>query len=48
MENVFITAHTSGRGPFYWERGIELFIENIGRYIRDEPMRNVVDKRAGY
>ncbi len=48
MENVFITAHTSGRGPFYWERGIELFIENIGRYMRDEPMRNVVDKRAGY
>ncbi len=48
MENVVITAHTSGRGPFYWERGIELLIENIGRYMRDEPMLNVVDKRAGY
>lgn len=48
MENVVITAHTSGRGPFYWERGIEILIENIGRYMRDEPMLNVVDKRAGY
>ena len=48
MENVVITAHTSGRGPFYWERGIELLVENIGRFMRDEPMLNVVDKRAGY
>jgi len=48
MENVVITAHTSGAGPFYWERGIELLIENIGRFMRDEPMLNVVDKRAGY
>ncbi len=48
MENVVITAHTSGRGPYYWERGIELLVENIGRFMRDEPMLNVVDKRAGY
>lgn len=48
MPNVMITAHTSGGGPFYWERGIDLMISNIGRYIRDEPMLNVVDKMAGY
>jgi D-2-hydroxyacid dehydrogenase (NADP+) len=48
MPNVMITAHTSGGGPFYWERGIELMLSNIGRYINDEPMLNVVDKRAGY
>ena len=48
MPNVMITAHTSGGGPFYWERGIELLVSNIGRYINDEPMLNVVDKRAGY
>ncbi|MGA7670589.1 MAG: D-2-hydroxyacid dehydrogenase [Nitrolancea sp.] len=48
MEDVVITAHTSGRGPFYWERGIELLVENIGRFMRDEPMLNVVDKKAGY
>lgn len=47
-ENVLITSHTSGGGPFYWERGVELLIDNIGRYIRDEPMLNVVDKQAGY
>jgi phosphoglycerate dehydrogenase-like enzyme len=48
MESVLVTAHTSGGGPFYWERGIELLVENIRRYINDEPMLNVVDKRAGY
>ncbi|HET9015716.1 MAG TPA: D-2-hydroxyacid dehydrogenase [Thermomicrobiaceae bacterium] len=48
MPNVLITMHTSGGSPSYWERGIEVLLDNIGRYRRDEPLRNVVDKREGY
>lgn len=48
MTNVMITAHTSGLSPHRWDRGIELLINNIHRYRRDEPLFNVVDKRAGY
>ena len=48
MPNVLITSHTSGGSPRYWERGIEVLLENIGRFRRDEPLLNVVDKREGY
>jgi phosphoglycerate dehydrogenase-like enzyme len=48
MENVLITAHTSGATPRYWERQSALIAENIGRMQRGEPLRNLVDLEAGY
>lgn len=48
MSNVLITCHTSGASPTTEDRGIELVVENIHRYLRDEPLINVVDKREGY
>jgi hypothetical protein len=32
----------------FWERGVALVVENWERYLRGEPLRNLVDKRAGY
>jgi phosphoglycerate dehydrogenase-like enzyme len=48
MENVLITAHTSGATPRYWERQAELIADNIRRIQRGEVPRNVVDLEAGY
>jgi phosphoglycerate dehydrogenase-like enzyme len=48
MDNVLITAHTSGATPRYWERQSALVAENIRRIQRGEPPRNVVDLAAGY
>jgi phosphoglycerate dehydrogenase-like enzyme len=48
MENVIITAHYSGLTPHYNERALEIFIDNLDRYIHHLPMRNVVDKQRGY
>ena len=48
MENVLITAHTSGATPHYWERQLPLLMENIRRWQRGEPLRNRVDPEAGY
>ncbi|MDI3340114.1 MAG: D-2-hydroxyacid dehydrogenase [Sphaerobacter sp.] len=48
MPNVIITAHTAGGTPRYWDRAIEILLENIGRFRRDAPLRNVVDQREGY
>ena len=48
MENVLITAHTSGATPRYWERQADLIAENIRRIQRGDPPRNVVDLEAGY
>jgi phosphoglycerate dehydrogenase-like enzyme len=48
MENVLITAHTSGATPRYWERQADLIAENIRRIQRGDVPRNLVDLEAGY
>jgi phosphoglycerate dehydrogenase-like enzyme len=48
MDNVLITAHTSGATPRYWERQGDLIADNIKRIQRGEPPRNLVDLSAGY
>jgi len=32
----------------YWTPLVSLFIENLGRFERGEPLVNVVDKQLGY
>lgn len=46
--NLVVTPHTSWSSDRVDERGIELFIENLRRFMADEPLRNVVDLEAGY
>jgi phosphoglycerate dehydrogenase-like enzyme len=48
MENVLITAHYSGSTPHYDQRAFEIFLDNLERYVRGLPLRNVVDKQRGY
>jgi len=48
LPNVLITAHTSGATPRHWERGIALILDNVRRFLADEPLRNVYDPGAGY
>lgn len=45
---VLVTPHVSATTRLYWERQAELVVDNIGRFARGEPLRNVVDKLAGY
>jgi len=46
--NVIITAHSSGNTPRSYERYERLLLDNLGRWVRGEPLLNVVDKRLGY
>jgi phosphoglycerate dehydrogenase-like enzyme len=46
--NVLITPHSAGDSPRSGERLVELFRENLRRYVAGEPLLNVVDKEAGY
>lgn len=48
MDNVLITAHTAGATPRYWERQGPLIAENVRRWQRGEPLRNLVDLERGY
>jgi phosphoglycerate dehydrogenase-like enzyme len=49
LRNVLLTPHVSGVSPhWYWPRQLDLFLDNWARYDDGRPMRNVVDKTAGY
>ena len=45
---TLVTPHTSAYTHRFWDREAELLVENLRRYLRGEPLRNVVDKAAGY
>jgi phosphoglycerate dehydrogenase-like enzyme len=44
MPGVLITPHVAGRGPYLDERRFEIILDNARRFLRDQPLRNVVDK----
>lgn len=48
LPNVLVLPHVSGASPHFWRRQVDLVRENLGRYLAGRPLRNVVDKRAGY
>jgi phosphoglycerate dehydrogenase-like enzyme len=48
LDNVMITPHISGGTPKYMDRAIELFRDNLRRYLDGDPLRNVVDPSRGY
>ena len=46
---LLLTPHVSATSPRgYWQRELELFTDNWARFATGRPMRNVVDKQAGY
>jgi phosphoglycerate dehydrogenase-like enzyme len=46
--NLLITPHTSAYSLHFWERETGLILDNVRRYLAGRPLRNMVDKRAGY
>lgn len=48
MKNVIVTPHVAGLTPQYIDRLTEIFCENLARFIKNEPLINVVDKKSGY
>lgn len=45
---VFVTPHVCAVTHRYLVRGIALMVENIGRFLRGDQLRNVVNLEAGY
>jgi phosphoglycerate dehydrogenase-like enzyme len=48
LPNVILTPHLSGFSPNYEQRAVDIFCENLRRYIAGQPLLNVVDKSTGY
>jgi phosphoglycerate dehydrogenase-like enzyme len=42
--NALLTPHTAGYGPYLDDRRLEIILDNARRFVRGEPLRNVVDK----
>ena len=48
LPNVIVTGHTAAVSPRNSERGIDLLIDNVRRFLAGDSLRNEVDTRAGY
>jgi phosphoglycerate dehydrogenase-like enzyme len=49
LRTVVLTPHISPVSPGqFWPRALDLFLDNWRRYVAGEPLRNLVDKNAGY
>lgn len=49
LANALVVPHVSPVSPGrFWPRQLDLFLDNWRRYDRGEPLRNLVDKQAGY
>lgn len=48
LPNVIITPHVAGITPHYDERAVELFIENLRRFLAGETLLNLYQPELGY
>jgi phosphoglycerate dehydrogenase-like enzyme len=48
MKNLLLSPHSADHTPGFKEHALEIFVENFERFRRGEPLRNLVDKHAGY
>lgn len=46
--NLIITPHNSGNMPDYLAHAAEIFVDNLARYVADQPLRNIVSRELGY
>jgi phosphoglycerate dehydrogenase-like enzyme len=47
-ERVIITPHISAATDVSEHRGVDLFCENLSRYLQGLPLENVIDWERGY
>jgi phosphoglycerate dehydrogenase-like enzyme len=48
MENVLVTPHVAGGHVGFWDATVDLFLDNLDRYIHGRELRNLVEKERGY
>jgi phosphoglycerate dehydrogenase-like enzyme len=49
VPRLLLVPHVSPVSPGrFWPRQLDLFLDNWRRYVAGEPLRNLVDKQAGY
>lgn len=48
VPNLIVTPHTSWASDRVASRSLDLFVENLRRFVAGEPLENVVDLEVGY
>ena len=48
LDNVIVSPHVSGFLPSYDDRCVDLFAENLRRFLAGAPLLNLVDRAKGY
>ncbi|MEW5932224.1 MAG: D-2-hydroxyacid dehydrogenase [Bacillota bacterium] len=48
LPNVVITPHLGGSMEDYEGHALQIFLDNLRRFLAGQPLLNVVDKRRGY
>jgi len=48
LDNVILTPHAAGRSQNRPRPTVELFCDNLRRFLAGRPLRNVVDKELGF
>jgi len=48
LPNVILSPHISGGMEDYIEQATKLFLKNLSRYLNEEKLLNIVDKKKGY
>lgn len=48
MPQVLLSPHSADRVDGWLDRTMELFLANLDRFVRGEPVANIVDPRRGY
>ena len=48
LPNLVVSPHMAGDFAGHREALVELFVENLERYLTGRPLKNVVDKSLGF
>ena len=48
LENLILTPHVAGDMMDYTERAAEIFVNNLEKFIKNQPLQGLVDYRLGY
>jgi phosphoglycerate dehydrogenase-like enzyme len=48
FDQVLITPHIAGMSRHYIDRVVDVFAENLRRYLAGEPLLNLVQRDLGY
>lgn len=48
MQNVLISPHCADHTPTWLDDSMQFFVDNCFRFMRNEPLQNLVNKKLGY